>query len=193
MSDTHTSPTNLFPIEADEDLVLENAFWSFACRLYKQDDVASTCLELQDSFGINVNALLFMVWLGAQGYPPSEARYLAILDALSPWTAQVVGNLRLARRAWKRLGGEVPALRSGREALKQVELLSEQIVCACLFRSSRRWGMPCGAFSAEDRATEAGDLVLRLAGMGADRRGAIARQLAAAALAVVDKFEGSPK
>lgn len=185
MSDAPHWPMADFPMGGSEDLALENPFWSFACRLYEQPGVAHACIEAQDAFGVNVNALLFMAWLGTQGRQPSEARCRAIIDAISPWTEQVVGSLRRARRAWKQLGGANPSVQSGRESLKRLELLSEKLVCAYLFRVStecddRRWPLATAETAAENI-----ELVLRLSGVGADRRRELAVQLAAAAQAIV--------
>lgn len=184
MSDAPHRPMADFPMSGREDLAFENPFWSFACRLHEQPGVAHACIEAQDAFGVNVNALLYMAWLGTQGRQPSEARYRAIIDAISPWTEQVVENLRSARRAWKQLGGANPSVQSGRETLKGLELLSEQLVCAYLFRAStecdeRRWPL-----ATADAVAQNIDLVLRLSGVAADRRRELATQLAAAAQAM---------
>lgn len=37
-------------------------FWQFSCRCYAHKDIAAHALSLQDSYGVNVNMLLFLCW-----------------------------------------------------------------------------------------------------------------------------------
>ncbi|MDQ0346732.1 TIGR02444 family protein [Ancylobacter vacuolatus] len=178
-------------LDAGADLTLDNPFWSFACLIYAQDAVAPACLELQDNFGVQVNALLFMLWLGTRGHSPGEAGYRTLLDSLAPWTGGVVQPLRQARRNWKFLGGRSPAVQAGREALKRSELFAEQIACAYLFRLSER-GHDAARRATPERAVTANlDLVLRLAGLPTARRQELAPRLAGAAHVAAARCPGS--
>jgi hypothetical protein len=72
---------------------------------------------------------------------------------------------------------------SGRETLEGLELLSEQLVCAYLFRASTEFDERRCPLATADAVAENIDLVLRLSGAAADHRRELAAQLAAAAQA----------
>lgn len=45
-----------------------NPFWNFSLDHYKQEGVQAACLHLQDSFGADVNLVLYCLWLARQGW-----------------------------------------------------------------------------------------------------------------------------
>lgn len=47
------------------ELQRENEFWQFSLAVYAAPGVEAECLALQEALGIDVNLLLFFVWLGA--------------------------------------------------------------------------------------------------------------------------------
>ena len=47
------------------ELEFDNEFWRFSLVVYAAPKVADECLALQETFGIDVNLLLFCAWLGA--------------------------------------------------------------------------------------------------------------------------------
>ena len=48
-------------------------FWDFSVALYSKPGVGAACLGLQDRHEIDVNILMFCLWMGAAGYPAATA------------------------------------------------------------------------------------------------------------------------
>ncbi len=42
-------------------------FWRFSLATYRKPGVATACLALQDECGVDVNLMLFLLWLAANG------------------------------------------------------------------------------------------------------------------------------
>jgi uncharacterized protein (TIGR02444 family) len=85
-------------------------FWDFSLDVYGRNGVAPACLELQDRHGIDVNVLLYCLWLGEQGVESGETRFDAALAAVREWHIEVVRSLRAIRRRLKTpIGGISPA------------------------------------------------------------------------------------
>lgn len=99
-----------------------NPFWAYSLRLYRRPGVAPACIALQDRSGVDVNVLLFCLWMGASGQTltPAAARLAAALSRV--WTANVVAPLRQTRRFLKPL--ELPKFR---QAVANVELAAERL------------------------------------------------------------------
>ena len=110
-------------------------FWSFSLRFYRQPGVADACLALQDGCGVDVNVLLFFLWLAAarRCVPPDVAR--AVCAEAAPWRDDVVAPLRAIRRRLK--DGSALVERGAAEAfrtrIKAVELESERLQQEALF------------------------------------------------------------
>src|ERR1700680_2972326 len=52
---------------AEEETQAGSPFWRFSLRFYRQPGVADACIALQDARGVDVNILLFFLWLGSPG------------------------------------------------------------------------------------------------------------------------------
>jgi uncharacterized protein (TIGR02444 family) len=119
-----------------EQLESDNAFWRFSLRIYAAPGVAAECLAAQDRFGVDVNRLLFVAWLGvARGIVLDEAGLKRIDEAVADWSAGVVRPLRTARRALKQspdIGSR--DMQTLRKQIADTELLAEQMEQALLFR-----------------------------------------------------------
>jgi len=116
----------------------ESPFWRFSLRFYARSKVSAACVVLQDNAGIDVNLLLFLLFL-AEHQRSIEAGEVARLDAgVSAWREQVVTRLRDLRRALKPGIGEIPGTVSEtfRGQIKRLELESERIEQAVLERFS---------------------------------------------------------
>src|SRR5216684_1534893 len=76
-------------------------FWRFSLRLYRQPGVADACIALQDECGVDVNVLLFFLWLAADKrlVPAPNAR--AVCEQAALWHDDVVAPLRAVRRKLK--------------------------------------------------------------------------------------------
>lgn len=64
-------------------------FWQFSSQHYGRPGVAQACLQLQDEYGANVNLLLLLVMLEAQGLTAEPERFRTVLanrlDLFEQW------------------------------------------------------------------------------------------------------------
>lgn len=115
-------------------------FWIFSLKIYRSPAVQAACLELQDGSGVDVNVLLFMLWLGSLGRQLTTDEVRGVVDAVEPWRRDVVVPLRSARRALKLppsafQGSASEALRA---QVKRAELEAERLQQDILFQLSGR-------------------------------------------------------
>src|SRR6516162_7774056 len=76
-------------------------FWRFSLRFYRGAGVADACIALQDGCGVDVNILLFFLWLAtARRYVP-RATAQAVCEQAGTWRDDVVVPLRTLRRKLK--------------------------------------------------------------------------------------------
>jgi uncharacterized protein (TIGR02444 family) len=104
-------------------------FWRFSLATYREPGVAEACLALQDGFGVDVNVLLFVLWLGAQGRQLDDVEMQFVRDAAADWASDVVARLRGVRR---RLKDDAPlvtpdAAQAFRTQVKRLELEAERL------------------------------------------------------------------
>lgn len=96
----------------------EHPFWDFSLSVYMSDGVGVACLELQDAHELDVNVLLFCMWLGASGRGAlSAAEMETVTGAVQEWHHDVVRELRAVRVRMK--GGMPPAPDDLAESLRQ--------------------------------------------------------------------------
>jgi uncharacterized protein (TIGR02444 family) len=115
-------------------------FWRFSLATYRRPGVAETCLALQDGFGVDVNVLLFAMWLGTQRRRLDDVEMQFVRDAAADWAAEVVAPLRAVRR---RLKEDAPLVASGvaqafRGEVKRLELEAERLEQEALYRLADR-------------------------------------------------------
>jgi uncharacterized protein (TIGR02444 family) len=82
-------------------LELENAFWRYSLHVYDAKGVAEECLAIQEKLGLDVNVLLFCVWIGMKGITLSEAQLVEINTVVQNWNAMVVKPMRAVGRTLK--------------------------------------------------------------------------------------------
>jgi uncharacterized protein (TIGR02444 family) len=131
----------------------DNPFWKFSLAVYAQAGVASECLALQNALDIDVNALLFCVWLGAEKKLVLDDKNLGAIDAcIQPWHRTAVRPLRGVRQAMKSMPEIANAAATElRQDIAAVELKAEQIEQALLFQSMD--ALSSGAATADDAET----------------------------------------
>jgi len=129
-------------------------FWQFSLAFYGRPGVAEACLTLQDQCGVDVNLLLFLIWLGLARRQLSSEELRAIETQSRGWAQSVVAPLRAARRALK--GGWSFADGVGAESLraeiKAIELEAERLEQEALYRLAQNPSLGVAARSADAAA-----------------------------------------
>jgi uncharacterized protein (TIGR02444 family) len=104
-------------------------FWRYSLAIHARPGVPEACVTLQDAAGVDVNVMLYLLFLAESGWTFDDAA-LARLDAMiGEWRAQVVRPLRAVRRALKTDLGAFPAAQAQalRNEVKRIELESERL------------------------------------------------------------------
>jgi uncharacterized protein (TIGR02444 family) len=104
-------------------------FWTFSLGYYRGAGVSEACLELQDNCGVDVNVVLFLLWMASQKRQVGADAVKRLADKVRPWQIDVIGPIRTLRR---RLKSDAPLLDKGsaelfRTKIKAVELESERL------------------------------------------------------------------
>lgn len=103
------------------------ALWDFSLDVYAQPEVKSSCLELQDAHGADVNILLWCFWLELEQKKLNIERLQNAHDLVSTWVESAIKPLRQMRRELKKHYGTTdPRIENLRQTIKQAELLAEQ-------------------------------------------------------------------
>jgi uncharacterized protein (TIGR02444 family) len=120
---------------ADTQTRQGSPFWRFSLRFYRQPGVADACIALQDDRGVDVNVLLFFLWLATARRRVPPAAVQAVCARACPWRDHVVAPLRTVRRRLKDGSSLVErgAAELFRTRIKAVELESERLQQEALF------------------------------------------------------------
>lgn len=104
-------------------------FWESSLALYRRPGVPEACLRLQDRDGLDVNLVLWCLWLGATGRRLDAALLGRAMAAVAPWRARAVLPLRDIRRDLKPgvPGAPFAETNALRESIKKLELETERI------------------------------------------------------------------
>jgi len=120
---------------ADTESETSSPFWRFSLGFYRRPGVADACIALQDGCGVDVNILLFLLWLATarRCVPPAAAQ--AVCTKAGPWRDDVVVPLRTLRRRLKDGSSLVDrgTAELFRTRIKAVELESERLQQEALF------------------------------------------------------------
>lgn len=165
----------------------EHPFWDFALRVYRTPGVSEDCLEVQERLGVDVNFLLFCLWVGESGSGTlSREKIARAHDAVSAWHESVVKRLRAVRRVLKEgVGAAQPGLATALRAQIQArEIDAEHIEQLMLVESVGSLGVDA-ARQISARADDAiANIAAYLAGLnvaaGAADRAALGRIVKAA-------------
>ncbi|MGA8320079.1 MAG: TIGR02444 family protein [Xanthobacteraceae bacterium] len=107
----------------------DTPFWRFSLKFYRQGGVSEACIDLQDGYGVDVNLLLFLLWLAADGRQVSAADVKTLDDNVRSWRTLTIVPIRDARR---KLKGAATLVEPGaqevfRNKVKAVELEAERL------------------------------------------------------------------
>jgi uncharacterized protein (TIGR02444 family) len=112
----------------------EDELWRFSLAFYAVPGIARALITLQDRDRLDVNLILFALWLGLSGYGLLDTDALAAADrAIRAIRTEVVEPLRTLRRRLK--GNPDTSVQNLREGIKELELAAERVVqsrLACL-------------------------------------------------------------
>ena len=117
----------------------ETPFWQFSLHFYRQAGVAEACIALQDECGVDVNLLLFLLWLAAGRRQLSAANVKELDAAVRDWRQLTIVPIRDVRRKLKGAATLVEANKqeSFRTTIKAVELEAERLQQEALYSRSR--------------------------------------------------------
>lgn len=75
--------------------------WHFSLALYAQQTVAENCLRLQDSYGLDINIVLALLWFSnKQQCLLNEKQLIRLIQISEPWQGYA-SNVRQLRRRLK--------------------------------------------------------------------------------------------
>ena len=117
-----------------------SSLWNFSLEYYARAGVADACLQLQDTCGVNVNLLLWCIWLERRGVCLDESRLASAQKRIQSWDAHYVIPLRQLRRRMKaEFGVEDNAIEQLRSQIKSAELLAEKQLQIWLEDELQHW------------------------------------------------------
>jgi len=136
----------------------DHPFWDFSLEVYHREGVGAACLHLQARHGIDVNVMLFCLWLGHSGRGVmTDEELRALRAATDQWHEVVVRGLRRIRVTLKDEFPDTPEkLRESlRGSIQAAEINSEHLEQLLLAAAVDR---PAAAEEAslEDRAADSG-------------------------------------
>ncbi len=121
-------------------------FWRFSLSLYRIAGVPPACIALQDRHGLDVNVMLFALWLASKGRAVAASDLRHADGSVREWRTEAVVALRGVRRYLRSPAGAVDAKAAAalRERVKAVELEAERLQQEALFalRPANDWGNP---------------------------------------------------
>ena len=136
----------------------DTPFWRFSLKFYRQGGVSEACIDLQDGYGVDVNLLLFLLWLASDGRQLSAADVKTLDDNVRSWRTLTIVPIRDVRRKLKGVATLVePGTQEAfRNKVKAVELEAEQLQQAATLRlyqirPARRRSSPPGRSDRQHR------------------------------------------
>jgi uncharacterized protein (TIGR02444 family) len=111
---------------ANDVEAVSGELWCFSLAFYELPGIASALLELQDSAGLNVDLILFAIWLGLSGRGRLDAESSERAErAIRPIQREVIEPLRALRRRLKAVGDD--DVQRLRETIKELEIEAERV------------------------------------------------------------------
>jgi len=129
-------------------------FWRFSLAFYRRSGVGEACIALQDTYGVDVNLLLFLLWLAASSRCLSVDDVTMLEAGVRDWRALVIVPLRDLRR---KLKGNAPLVAPGpaeafRSKIKAAELEAERLQQEALYGVANSMKLGQSHASVEDAA-----------------------------------------
>jgi uncharacterized protein (TIGR02444 family) len=133
----------------------DTPFWRFSLNFYRQAGVAEACIALQDDCGVDVNLMLFVLWLAAGGRRLSIEGVKELDEAVRSWRELTIIPVRTLRR---KLKGAPTFIAAGKQEafrtrVKALELEAERLQQEGLYARSR--SVPRGSEAPPPAAAQA--------------------------------------
>jgi uncharacterized protein (TIGR02444 family) len=100
-------------------------FWLYSLSLYPA--IKEVCLQWQDNFGVNINLLLFLLYLDKQQQSLSETQLQQLEDLLQHFSSEVTQSIRTLRRTLPSPWLESDMQQPLRQQLLSTELAAEKL------------------------------------------------------------------
>ncbi|MCG8492064.1 MAG: TIGR02444 family protein [Sneathiellales bacterium] len=113
------------------------ALWEYSVKLYSNEEVSKACLSLQDRQSLDVNIVLFCVWVAASGHGEFEGSELSsALHISKNWQDGSVKPLRDVRRFLKSSFEPIDARMAAdlKRVISESELFAEKLEILALDR-----------------------------------------------------------
>jgi uncharacterized protein (TIGR02444 family) len=107
----------------------QSEFWRFSLAFYARPHVADACLELQDSAGVDVNVMFYLLFLAINQRQLDTADVARIDARVKAWRELAIVPLRTLRRGLKTGIEPLPVKDTDalRNAVKRIELDAERL------------------------------------------------------------------
>jgi uncharacterized protein (TIGR02444 family) len=124
---------------AETSINTDTPFWRFSLVFYRQAGVAEACIALQDDCGVDVNLMLFLLWLAAGGRQLSIDNIKELDATVRDWRELTIIPIRAVRRQLKAAPTLVEAAKQEafRTKIKAIELEAERLQQEALYARSR--------------------------------------------------------
>ena len=137
----------------------DHPFWDYSLKVYMSDGVGAACLALQEAHQLDVNVVLFCIWLGESGRGAlTDAEMAEVTGAVGAWHDSVVRPLRAVRTRMK--GGMPPSpdalAESLRRRIQKIEIDCEHTEQLMLAAAVERNAGACRGGEAADAAANIG-------------------------------------
>ncbi len=110
-----------------------NRFWNWMLSVYPRPGVSEALIALQDREGLNVNALLFSIWLACRSGRLTRDGADEIERLNSEWAQEIVAPVRAVRRMLKTSQLIAENKKTDiRKRIQAIELELEEMHCALL-------------------------------------------------------------
>jgi uncharacterized protein (TIGR02444 family) len=112
--------------------VISESFWDFSVRTYRRTGVPEACLSLQNDYGVDVNMVLYCVWIGAASGVFDDESFSRSSEFSKLWADNIVIPIRSARTWMKTAGCHLDPVPTApcmefREEIKSVEFAAEKM------------------------------------------------------------------
>lgn len=111
------------------ETAVSTPIWDFVLNYYGHKGVSDALIGLQDNHGIDVNMLLFLMWMAAQSKSVAADDVKFVSTTSQAWQRAVVVPIRGVRRLLKENPPLVPAEAAAafRKKVQAIELEGEQL------------------------------------------------------------------